>query len=265
MAENSILFITGANTGLGLETVKSLYQSTETYTILLGGRDLGKAKAAAEEVQKESSGSSSVIYPVQIDISSDESISKAFDHIKEQYGRVDTLINNAGTQLDQQLQAGKISMREMWNQSWDVNTTGTYILTHTFVPLLLKSSDARLMFITSGTSTLTESDNLALAVNRSPPKGWPKEAFALPAYRSTKTGLNMMMREWHRVLKEDGVKVWGISPGQLATGLGSGQEANKKMGAIDPSIGANFVRDVVEGARDEDVGKVIRKANVQPW
>lgn len=96
MTENSILFITGANTGLGLETVKSLYQSTETYTILLGGRDLGKAKAAAEEVQKESSGSSSVIYPVQIDISSDESISKAFDHIKEQYGRVDTLINNAG-------------------------------------------------------------------------------------------------------------------------------------------------------------------------
>lgn len=77
--------------------------------------------------------------------------------------------------------------------------------------------------------------------------------------------MNMMMKEWHRVLKEDGVKVWCISPGYLATGLGPGQEFNKKMGAEDPSLGANFVRDVVEGGRDADVGKVIRRADVQPW
>lgn len=75
-----------------------------------------------------------------------------------------------------------------------------------------------------------------------------------------------MMREWARILAEDGVKIWCVSPGMLATGLGgAGSEALKKMGAIEPSVGANFVRDVVEGARDQDVGKVIRKDNVQPW
>jgi hypothetical protein len=37
------------------------------------------------------------------------------------------------------------------------------------------------------------------------------------------------------------------------------------MGAIDPAIGGNFVKDVVEGKRDGDVGKVIRKDGVQPW
>jgi hypothetical protein len=31
--------------------------------------------------------------------------------------------------------------------------------------------------------------------------------------------LNMLMREWYRILKNDGVKVWCISPGILATGL----------------------------------------------
>lgn len=61
------------------------------------------------------------------------------------------------------------------------------------------------------------------------------------------------------------MKIWCISPGYLATGLGGSQEVNKQMGAIDPRIGANFVRDVVEGTRDQDVGKVIRKDNVQPW
>lgn len=72
-------------------------------------------------------------------------------------------------------------------------------------------------------------------------------------------------REWFRFLKEDGVKVWCVSPGYLATGLGGNQEANKSRGAIDPSIGGNFVKDVVEGRRDGDVGKVIVRQGVQPW
>ena len=101
--------------------------------------------------------------------------------------------------------------------------------------------------------------------NQSPAKGWPKKETPIPAYRASKTGMNMMMREWTRVLKEDGVKVSCISPGYLATGLGIGQETNKKFGAIDPSIGANFVRDVVEGSRDQDVGKVVLRDRIQPW
>jgi len=156
-------------------------------------------------------------------------------------------------------------MREVWNKSWNVNTTGTQILTQSFAPLLLKSSDPRLIFIASGTSTLAEHENTTLAVNKSPAKGWPKDGFSVAAYRSAKTGMNMMMREWTRILKEDGVKVWCISPGFLATGLGGNPEMLKKMGAVDPTLGADFVRDVVEGARDQDVGKVIRRSDVQPW
>jgi hypothetical protein len=37
------------------------------------------------------------------------------------------------------------------------------------------------------------------------------------------------------------------------------------MGAIDPAIGGNFVKDVVEGKRDQDVGKVVLRDGVQPW
>ncbi len=163
-------------------------------------------------------------------------------------------------------------MREMWNKSWDVNVTGTYILTHTLIPLLLKSSDPRILFITSGTSTLAETTNLAVPVNKSPgEKGWPKDVnnftgVGIPAYRAAKTGLNMMMREWLRVLKDDGVKCWCVSPGMLATGLGMGDPAFlKKLGALEPSVGADFVRSVVEGERDEMIGLAVRKAGVQPW
>ena len=76
----------------------------------------------------------------------------------------------------------------------------------------------------------------------------------------------MLMREWARLLRGDGVKVWAVSPGFLATGLGGvGVETLKKMGALEPSVGGGFVRDVVEGKYDDKVGKVIRKDMVQPW
>jgi NAD(P)-dependent dehydrogenase (short-subunit alcohol dehydrogenase family) len=282
MASNTIVFITGANTGLGLETVKSLYRSPNPYTILLGGRNLSKADDATEEVQKEYPSSQSTVEPVEIDIESDESIEKAFDTISAKYDRLDVLINNAGklkssplilnranvsegASFDQSLADGSMTLRQMWNKSWNVNVSGTFITTHTFVPLLLKSAEPRLLFITSGTATLAEHENQALPINRSPPKGWPKPTYMVPAYRSSKTGLNMMMREWTRLLKEDGVKVVAISPGMLATGLGGNPAALKAAGALDPQIGADFIRIVVEGGRDHDTGKAIRREMVQPW
>jgi NAD(P)-dependent dehydrogenase (short-subunit alcohol dehydrogenase family) len=96
MASSEIVLITGANTGLGLETVKSLIQSTKDYTILLGGRDFAKAEAAIEQVQKEFPDSASSVHAVQVDVESDDSILKLFNQVNSQFGRVDVLINNAG-------------------------------------------------------------------------------------------------------------------------------------------------------------------------
>lgn len=105
-------------------------------------------------------------------------------------------------------------------------------------------------------------------MNASPPAGWPKEKVLNPTamYRSFKTGMNMAMLEWHLMLKNDGVKVFAVSPGFLATGLaGVGVEKLKSIGALDPAVGGEFVRGVVEGKRDQDVGKAIRRDSVQPW
>ena len=85
-------------------------------------------------------------------------------------------------------------------------------------------------------------------------------------YRASKTGMNMMVLDWVRLLKEDGVRVWAVSPGFLATGLGPGAAIMSKAGAQDPALGGRHIRDVVEGRRDEDVGKVVRRDGVvQPW
>lgn len=76
----------------------------------------------------------------------------------------------------------------------------------------------------------------------------------------------MMMLDWVRVLEPDGVKVFCISPGFLATGLGGlGKEFLKKVGAGDASVGGRLIRDAVVGKRDGDSGKVVNEGGTQPW
>jgi len=170
-----------------------------------------------------------------------------------------------GGQFDQLFYQGQMTERAMWQKSWDVNVVGTQIFTSTFMPLLLKSPDPRLLFLASGTSSLAGTEIPNIPPNKVPEAGWPKQGFAVPAYRSAKTGLNMLMREYKRMLTEDGVKVWGISPGFLATGLGAGVETNKSLGAQDPETVGPFVKSVLDGQRDGDVGKVILGDRVQAW
>ncbi|KAJ7837642.1 hypothetical protein B0H14DRAFT_3087167 [Mycena olivaceomarginata] len=224
--------------------------------------------------------SPSSLSALQIDVSSDASLEVAIKGILEEHGRINTLINNAGAGFDVDIRDNKVGLREGFNAAWDINVSGTHVLTTLAAPLLLKSADPRLLFITSGTSSLIKTDpgmwhnmeHLA-RLNASLPKGWPKpkEFSPIATYRTTKTGLNMLMQEWVHVLREDGVKIWAISPGFLATGLaGMGRDNLRKMGALEPSVGGEFVRDVVEGKRDADVGKiisapVIRSNLIQPW
>jgi len=236
MSEKKVVLITGANTGLGLEIVKSLCRSATSYNIIVGSRTFSKGEAAIEEVKKQYPSTSSTLCTIEVDLASDDSLKKCVDTVSAQHGRLDILVNNGGAGYDRQIESGAMSIREGWNASWDTNVSGTQVLTTFAAPLLLKSSDPRLVFMTSGTSTLTETESQAndmmKRLNFSPPKGWPKDATMnpLPSYRSSKTGLNMMMREWTRILKNDGVKVWCISPGFLATGLaGIGSDNLKKV------------------------------------
>jgi NAD(P)-dependent dehydrogenase (short-subunit alcohol dehydrogenase family) len=96
MASSSTVLVTGANTGIGFETVLALLRSSQAYTILLGGRNLDKATAAALSAQNRVPDTNSIVSPVQVDIEDDDSISRAFDHVQARYNRVDVLINNAG-------------------------------------------------------------------------------------------------------------------------------------------------------------------------
>ncbi|GKT50439.1 short-chain-enoyl-CoA hydratase [Colletotrichum spaethianum] len=259
MSSKRIVLITGANTGIGYETVRALLESKRSYHIIFGSRSIDKGKAAIAELEKEFPSTTSSLELIQIDVVDDDSILKAFQEVKDKHGAVDVLNYNPEDIK---------TLRQNLNKSYDVNTSGTHVLTHVFIPLLLKSSDPRILFITSGLSDLHSTEALGLTPfqpQTSPPAGWPKPFFMQVGYRSSKTALNMIMQYWHWILKADGVKVWCISPGFLATGLGGNPELLKKMGAGEPSQGGILIKQVVEGERDADVGKVVNKDGIQSW
>lgn len=70
------------------------------------------------------------------------------------------------------------------------------------------------------------------------------------------------------MLKSARFKVWGVAPGLLATGQCGDPAILKKLGAADPRLGREAITGVVEGKRDADTGKSMRKygqTNVQAW
>jgi NAD(P)-dependent dehydrogenase (short-subunit alcohol dehydrogenase family) len=160
---------------------------------------------------------------------------------------------------------GKISLRECFNKAYDLNVAGTNVVTWTFVPLLLKSAEPRLIFL-AGLSQMTQA---AEAYFPTPPQpaGWPKKIdFETIGYRCSKTAMSMLMLDWNFKLKEDGVKVFSVSPGFCATGLGGlGAELMEAMGAGPASEGGQRLIAVAEGKRDMDVGKIVDKVGLLPW
>lgn len=97
------VLITGANSGIGYETVKALLESPRPYYIYLGSRSIDKGNEAAGLLRNEFPESRSSIEVVQIDVSSDSSIAAACEEVT-QAGYLDVLVNNAGKPPTTQLE-----------------------------------------------------------------------------------------------------------------------------------------------------------------
>lgn len=96
MATSEVVLVTGANSGIGYETVKVLLNSKRNYHILVGSRTSAKANSAIEGFKQECPNSTNTMEALEVDLVSDQSIEKAFEQVKASPGRLDILINNAG-------------------------------------------------------------------------------------------------------------------------------------------------------------------------
>jgi NAD(P)-dependent dehydrogenase (short-subunit alcohol dehydrogenase family) len=217
--------------------------SSSNYHIILGSRDLTNGTEAALALLK--CPIKGTVESVQIDVTDDDSVDAAARKVKDSFGRLDILINNAGIGARQ-----NPSIRDAMREVLAVNVVGVVSVTEAFLPLLRKSSAPRLIFVSSTTGSIT------IAAD---PTG-PLHGGGAMDYRSSKAALNMLMVLYWNRLEQEGFKVFGANPGLIATNFHGGGRPGSE-----PAVGGERIAAVVRGDRDADLGKVCTANGVLPW
>ena len=144
-----LALVTGANSGLGLETARAL--AAQGATVLLACRSLERAEAARQELERAASdpgpGSSDpgTLIPLQLDLSDLSSVAAAAQQVRERWGRLDLLINNAGV-----MAPPRQLSRQGFELQFAVNHLGHFALTQRLLPLLQGQPGARVVHVSSG-------------------------------------------------------------------------------------------------------------------
>src|SRR4051812_37626992 len=87
-----VVFITGASAGIGAAAVGVFARAG--YDVVLGARRKDRLEKIAAEISAANPGAQ--IVPVVCDVNSDDSVTAAFALVKERFGKLDVLVNNAG-------------------------------------------------------------------------------------------------------------------------------------------------------------------------
>lgn len=202
--QNKNILITGATSGIGLETAKSI--AKKGGNIYIVGRTIEKAKLAVEEIIK-CSGNDHIDYFVA-DLSSQNEIRRLAAEVKAKLNQLDVLINNAGATFQHfQLSEDNIEM------TFATNHLSYFLLTNLLLDLLKKSTPARIVIVASHShyrGTLDFSD-LNMTINYN----------GLKAYERSKLGNVLFTLELAERLKGIGVTINALHPGRVKTDIGS--------------------------------------------
>lgn len=252
-----MVFITGGNQGIGLE-IGTVLSSLNGYHIIIGSRNSENGSKAVRSLLEEDPSRS--LSSVAIDVTSDASIAAAADLITKDFGRVDVLINNAGSLFEDPVTP--VVSRELFQKTYEVNVFGAAACTEAFIPLLEKSTalPPRIIFISSRMGSLSVRTDAASHSN-------------FPIYRSSKTALNMIMLHYASLYGPKGWKVNSCAPGFTKTSFGGFVKGGKDGDATGTYLAkagtvADASKEAVKFATagvDGACGTYSSKEGVLPW
>jgi NAD(P)-dependent dehydrogenase (short-subunit alcohol dehydrogenase family) len=199
------ILVTGATSGIGLETACDLAQRGARVTIV--GRDAAKTAASAKAVAERAGGAT--VEHLLCDFSSQKSIRELAAAFRAKHDRLHVLVNNAGAaNKSRQLTVDGIET------TFAVNHLGYFLLTNLLSDLLVASAPARVVCVASTghyAGTL-DFDDL----------GYERGYFIMKAYNRSKLGNVLFASELARRLEGKGVTVNSVHPGGVATNIWTG-------------------------------------------
>ncbi|VUD67378.1 putative oxidoreductase [Thalassocella blandensis] len=235
--EQKIILITGASSGIGESTAKALAKAG--HTVVLAARRTERLETLATAIEND--GGIARFYT--LDVCSRENFTAVADACREEFGRIDVLINNAGLMPLSPMSALKI---DEWEQMIDVNIRGVLNGIAAVLPDMEKSGQGHVVNIAS---------IAAHAV-------FPTAA----VYCGTKHAVHAISSGLR--LESQAVRVTTISPGVVESELAhtttdkASQEwlADFRKVALKPEAIARAIVYAIEQPRDVNVDEII----VQP-
>lgn len=231
-------FVTGANKGIGYETVRQLAE--KDYHVFLGARNAELGQKAVQSL-----GMSNVSF-VQVDISNTQSIQDSVKNILEVTDHLDLLINNAGIALDFNILPSELTV-ETLRQEFDVNFFGTFQMIQAFLPLVKQAPNGKIINLTTDMASQTMFDNGDV------------HPLNILGYNSSKTAVNALTLSFGKEFGTNGPEILGVTPGFTTTDLNGNAPGGKT-----PAEGAQII---VKYALSETNynGKILNQNGIIPW
>jgi len=245
MTESKVILVTGANKGLGLETVKQL--AKEGNTVIIGSRDKERGDAAVDSIKNEGISAEAI----EIDLTNSSTVDEAVNYINEKHGKLDVLINNAGAVINEGWMGNSVetvSMNDL-KETFEINFFATIDITRKFLPLVRKSNSGSIINVSSIMGSLEMHINPESPIYGSKPF----------AYDASKTALNQFTVHLAHALMEDNIKVYSAHPGWVKTDLG-GEHA-----PLTVAEGAKTMVDLALEKTEFPSGSYVHLDSQLPW
>ncbi len=200
--ENQVALITGGSRGIGLGIAREL--AANRFNLVLNGR---RPTAEIGPVIHELTGLGSAVLYLQADVADLSSHAKLLDEIRDRFGRLDLLVNNAGVAPNVRADLLDASP-ESFDRLMAINLRGPYFLTQAAARWMIEQRQVNASFRGCIVNVSSVSAT-AVSVNRGD-------------YCISKAGVAMATQLWAARLAEFGIEVYEVRPGLIATDMTAG-------------------------------------------
>jgi NAD(P)-dependent dehydrogenase (short-subunit alcohol dehydrogenase family) len=240
--KGKIALITGANKGIGFEVARQL--GAEGVTVLIGARNPRLGEAAEARLKADGTDA----HFLELDVTKPETIAKAAEWIRAQFGRLDILVNNAGIHAKGDGPPSVVDPDAV-RRALDVNFFGALAVTQAMLPLVRNAPSGRIVMVSSGLGSI--------ACNADP--NWSFAAIKRMGYNGSKTLLNMMTVQLAWELRDTPIKVNAVNPGYTATDLNGNTGTQTVAEGAAETVRQSVVPD------DAPTGRFFETGGVVPW
>jgi 3-oxoacyl-[acyl-carrier protein] reductase len=135
-----VAIVTGGSRGIGLAIARSLAEGGAS--VVVSGRDTGRLEKAAGEIEA----AGGTVLAVAADAAKREDADRLVDAARKRFGRIDVLVNNAGSTRDQLL----VRMTDDdWDRVLDTNLRGVFLMTRAAGKVMMRQRSGRIINVSS--------------------------------------------------------------------------------------------------------------------